>query len=269
MINDYYRGYFESLERFLLINSLSITDSGLANKAGTALVLFELSRGESFFNDLAFGFFEESMATIGNNFSYRGDLGNGMILNYLIDKKYIDADFHDLFGETHSQIENYILSGHYSIEIALDLILYISCLNKNRCLRKKLADVLSEKIQLFLFKEIVICDQLYWKIFFLCRCNFLNDKDVRLVCSETLNSKNIETDINIKLYHNFSNLSQMVKLLFYESVFKKSNPERILNNICNYKINFREFDLNLNLGRLLLLYYYQEKIPVELLFFYY
>jgi hypothetical protein len=95
----------------LLRNTEKTTSAGLYNgKAGLSLSLFVASgylQDESV-EDVAFRLLQESLILTGNDVSFENGLaGSGYALLYLIEKKYIEADFDEIFEK---QYERFIKS---------------------------------------------------------------------------------------------------------------------------------------------------------------
>lgn len=92
----------------ILLNACSVNSSGLYNgKAGMALALFEAARylQDDYVEEQAFELLQESLITKIEDISLENGLaGIGYVLLYLIHNNYIEADFHELFGEQHEKI---------------------------------------------------------------------------------------------------------------------------------------------------------------------
>lgn len=93
----------DKLIDYLLINSSSITQSGLyRGKAGIALTLFELSRHKhnGYLEEQACELMQESLLSNTSDIGFEnGSAGIGYVLSYLIENKFIDADFNELFDD--------------------------------------------------------------------------------------------------------------------------------------------------------------------------
>lgn len=87
----------------LLFNSSFVNLSGLYNgKAGIALALFEAARflKDDKIEDKAFELFQECLIRPTNDYSFENGLsGIGYVLIYLINYKFIDADFNEIFKD--------------------------------------------------------------------------------------------------------------------------------------------------------------------------
>lgn len=98
------------LTDFVLLNSCSINSSGLYNgKAGMALALFEISRclQDEYIEDQASELLQESLLSKNEDIGFENGLsGIGFALLYLINNKFIDADFEELFGDNLYRILN-------------------------------------------------------------------------------------------------------------------------------------------------------------------
>lgn len=97
-----------NLTDYLILNSYTLTSSGLyEGKAGHALCLFEMAR---FFQNEeldtnAFDLLEEALVSKTKNIDFGFGLsGIGYTLAYLIRHDFIEADFHDFFGQQQNAI---------------------------------------------------------------------------------------------------------------------------------------------------------------------
>lgn len=113
---------------YLLINGVSVASSGLmGGKAGICLSLFELSRmlNDSILEDHAYNLLQEALVSKNENTDFANGLaGIGYALMYLIENKFVDADFDELFGENHKKIVD-ALDKKGSISSPLDLFYLI------------------------------------------------------------------------------------------------------------------------------------------------
>jgi hypothetical protein len=101
------------LTDYILLNAYSVNFAGLYNgKTGIALCLFENSRylADEKIEDKAFELLQESLAishkakNAGIDFK-NGLSGIGFVLLYLIENRFLDADFEELFGKQANQIQ--------------------------------------------------------------------------------------------------------------------------------------------------------------------
>lgn len=92
----------------LLLNVDNITAYGLyTGKAGVALALFESSRflHDNAMEDVAFSILQESLIRKTDDIGFENGLsGVGYALTYLIQQKFIDADFDEIFSAQHKTI---------------------------------------------------------------------------------------------------------------------------------------------------------------------
>ncbi len=90
------------LTDYILLNAYSVNSSGLYNgKVGMSLCLFEVSRllNDDFIEEHAFELLQESLVSKTEDIRFENGLsGIGFVLNYLIDNRFIDADFNEFFG---------------------------------------------------------------------------------------------------------------------------------------------------------------------------
>lgn len=93
---------------YILLNAFSVDSSGLYNgKAGLSLALFQVSRvfGSREIEDYAFDLLQESLLTKCKGIMFeKGLSGIGYVLLYLLNNKYIEGDFFDLFADNHMKI---------------------------------------------------------------------------------------------------------------------------------------------------------------------
>lgn len=94
---------------YVLLNACSVNSSGLYNgKAGLSLALFEVARylKDEYIEEQAFELLQESLLSKNENIDFENGLsGIGYVLLYLIENKFIDADFDELFIDNHLKIE--------------------------------------------------------------------------------------------------------------------------------------------------------------------
>ncbi|MDR2037174.1 MAG: hypothetical protein LBQ60_04555 [Bacteroidales bacterium] len=242
--------FFESLKKYLLIDSLSVSNVGLAGKAGAALTLFELSEEDAFLENYAVEFLQESLLFPSDDFSYQGVIGVGMILRYLIENKFIDADFFDLFGEIHVQVVDQVLSQTYLKEHTFDYLLYfllsthITDSEKEKCI-----DLLVANISCLINNNY----ELQKKGHFISKnYNFLIKDELQFSCKKN------HSDL----------LIDKVDGLF-QAISSKSDVDEIIDTILHMKLDFNEKGFNLAISRLLVLFTHFNRIPPNLLFFFY
>ena len=93
---------------YMLLNACSINSSGLySGKAGIALTLFEVARylQDEYIEEQAFDLLQESLTSKTENISFEHGLsGIGYVLLYLIENKFIEADFDELFTDQYNKI---------------------------------------------------------------------------------------------------------------------------------------------------------------------
>ena len=252
--------FFESVKNYLLIDSLSVSNVGLSGKAGAALALFELSRKDAFLEDYAFEFFQESLAFLNNDYCYKGAVGVGLILNYLIDNKFIDADFRELFGEKHEQIVKQVLSETYPKDNICDLLLYFLLVtiiqdSNHECihvllnnLRNSCNNINAQKKWRFIVTNYAMDARLH---------QFIQDSG-SIIDVQLPNMPNEDT----------TGLMIQVDSLF-QAISTKTDTKEIINTIIRMNLNFDEQDFNLSVSRLLILLSNIDQIPSKLLFFFY
>ncbi|MDR2038197.1 MAG: hypothetical protein LBQ60_09760 [Bacteroidales bacterium] len=260
-----HHSFFESIKNYLLIDGLSVAYTGLSGKAGAALALFELSREDAFLENYAFEFFQESLAFLNNDYSYKGVVGVGMILDYLIDNQFIDADFGELFGESHEQIVKQVLSESYLKDNICDLLLYFLSVNKipdsnNECIHV-LLDHLPDAIRLSSGGDINI--QKKWRFII---TNYA--KDPRLHQFVYDSDRMIDLQSSDISDEGSTGLMVQVDRLF-RAISTKTDTKEVIDTIIRMKLNFDEQDFNLSISRLLILLSNIDQVPSRLLFFFY
>lgn len=87
---------------YLLLNAYSVNSTGLySGKVGLSLCLFEVSKllQDEYIEEQAFELLQESLLSINTDISFENGLsGIGYVLLYLIENKFIEADFEESFG---------------------------------------------------------------------------------------------------------------------------------------------------------------------------
>jgi hypothetical protein len=101
--------YFNKLIECVLLNACSVNSTDLKNgKSGISLCLFEIARylHNEDIEDKAFQLLQESLSLYRNKNSHfkSKPIDIGFLLLYLIENKFIDADFNDLFEEDADKI---------------------------------------------------------------------------------------------------------------------------------------------------------------------
>ncbi|GHV27191.1 hypothetical protein FACS1894176_08860 [Bacteroidia bacterium] len=126
----------KKLVDFLLLNAYSVNSIGLYDgKAGLSLCLFEFAHylNDEQTEDRALELLQESiaLATKSNDISFENGLaGLGFALLYLIENKFIDADFNELFSDQSNKILTEIKSIEDFSEKQLPLVYFIESLNR-------------------------------------------------------------------------------------------------------------------------------------------
>ncbi len=100
--------YLSKLTDFLLLNAYSVSSTGLYNgKAGMSLCLFEVACAteDEQLEEHAFELLQEALLSKNADIDFENGLsGIGFVFRYLIDKKFIEADFEEMFGEQTQKI---------------------------------------------------------------------------------------------------------------------------------------------------------------------
>lgn len=88
---------------YILLNAYSVNSTGLYNgKAGLSLCLFEIARivKDEYIEEHAYELLQESLISKNEDIGFENGLsGIGYVLLYLIENKFIDADFDELFND--------------------------------------------------------------------------------------------------------------------------------------------------------------------------
>lgn len=141
---SYDRNTIYKLIDYVLLNSCSVNSSGLYNgKAGIALALFEVARclQDQYIEEQACDLLQESLLSKNEDIGFENGLsGIGYVLCYLIENKFIEADFEDLFQNNLYKIKATLdnwKKDHLSAKIFHNLKIvyfldYVSCYNANK-----------------------------------------------------------------------------------------------------------------------------------------
>ena len=140
--NKYFMITNENLHKladFVLLNACSVSSTGLYNgKAGMSLCLFEVARTicDEYLEDSAFELLQESLLSNNKDISFENGLsGIGYVLQYLIDNKFIEADFDEMFGEQTEKVLVSLEKPEYSTHIlqnSLKIIYFLSDVNRSK-----------------------------------------------------------------------------------------------------------------------------------------
>jgi hypothetical protein len=94
---------------YILLNAYSVNSTGLyKGKAGLSLCLFEVARfqEDEYIEGHSFDLLQEALLTKNGDIGFENGLsGIGYVLLYLIENKFVEADFHELFGNNLKKIE--------------------------------------------------------------------------------------------------------------------------------------------------------------------
>ena len=106
----YDKSIIYKLTDYVLLNSCSVNSSGLYNgKAGIALALFEVARclQDKYLEERACELLQESLLSKNEDIGFENGLsGIGYVLYYLVENKFVDADFEELFGDKLNKIKS-------------------------------------------------------------------------------------------------------------------------------------------------------------------
>ena len=135
----------------LLLNADNITAYGLyTGKAGVALALFESSRflHDNAMEDVAFSILQESLIRKTDDIGFENGLsGVGYALTYLIQQKFVDADFDEIFSEQHKTITEglCVIDKHPDKLLAVSKAIYfLSSVQKLGKTDKQINDIVSK-----------------------------------------------------------------------------------------------------------------------------
>lgn len=150
---------------YVLLNSCSVNSSGLYNgKAGMALALFEVSRylQDEYIEEQAFDLLQEALLSKSEDISFENGLsGIGYVLIYLLENKFIEGDFEELFESKLEKIfvklekiENFL--SNEQIASLLKIIYFFVSIEKhtNHNKRVHFINFFCEKANMFLEKNI-------------------------------------------------------------------------------------------------------------------
>lgn len=119
---------------YLLLNACSVNSSGLYNgKAGISLCLFEVARflQDEYIEEQAFRLLQEALLSRNDDVGFENGLsGIGYVLLYLIDNKFIDTDFNEIFAPQWEKIKEKIeksdgeklVKYHFRVVFLLDML---------------------------------------------------------------------------------------------------------------------------------------------------
>ncbi len=134
------------LTDYILLNSCSVSSSGLYNgKAGIALTLFEVSRymKDEYIEEQAFELIKEALLSKNEDIGFENGLtGIGYVLIHLLEDKFLDGDFEELFGDNLnkiffqlSELEKRTLNKRLLLS-HIKIVYFLSALEKYKNLKK-------------------------------------------------------------------------------------------------------------------------------------
>lgn len=247
---------------YSLLNAYSVNSSGFYNgKIGISLALFEAARylNDDYIESQAFELLQEALLCKSEDISFENGLsGIGYVLIYLIENKFIDADFWELFAEKHKKIvdklkilrkrqdENDLLRS-FTVICYLDILNKCGVENENEYLMNYLSYEVSQLlVKRFLsIKEnrniypkidVLKIFQLYLKVGYYCS-NFNITIEVLNNYFDLYNQNKLASSIFIGYY--LSSLEKKVKLEKNETVGIR-NREIAISNINPDILTFSE-----------------------------
>ena len=166
------------LADYILLNAYSVDSTGLYNgKAGLSLCLFEASRylNDTYLESQAFDLLQESLLSKNEDVKFENGLaGVGYVLLYLINNKFIDADFDELFNdntkkifaelETLKEVNSQVQIQHHFKLVYFLCLLNIENPDKDICGFIELFSKEIAQILIVQFSSIGNRDNLYYKI---------------------------------------------------------------------------------------------------------
>lgn len=260
--------HIRKLVENILINAYSITSPGLYNgKAGIALALFEAAKylNDENIEDKAFELFQEALIRSKNDYSFENGLsGIGYALIYLINNKFIDADFNDIFSEQSEKIiKEFENIDKYPNRILCSLkIIYFLSVLRNVHKEDARPNIIIEKV--FQGVELYLSLQfLDWK-----NISYTNNKAIVLQTFETY----LEL-VDYSEYNNFSNylinsyselyrigrVGSSFTIGYYLNKINKRNDitqysvvinGNLINGIKNVHLNTFSLEERINIGRI-------------------
>lgn len=182
---------------YVLLNISSVNTVGLYNgKAGLSLSLFETSRflQDESIEDKAFALLQESLLSNNRDFSFENGLsGIGYALIYLIENKFIDADFDDLFNEQYEKIITSNIEKYPDNLLNSMKVIYFLSIVRNRKKEDKRINAIIKKI----FEGI----ELYLSI------QFFDFKDIHYINNKTTVLDIFEIYLKLVDYSGYNNYS--------------------------------------------------------------
>lgn len=198
---------------YILLNTVSVNSSGLYNgKAGISLALFETSRylnDENIENE-AFQLLQESLVAENHDFGFENGLsGIGYVLCYLIKNKFIEADFHEIFGKQYEQVIKDISTIRNDPEQllrSLKIIYFLSIVREISVKDKRIDEIIKsifEGLELYLSMQ------------------FFDWNDICYVNNKTYVLEIYETYLKLLMYSGYSDFSKLL-LRDYTYLYRKN-----------------------------------------------
>lgn len=150
---------------YILLNACSVNSSGYYNgKAGMALALFEAARylQDEYIEEQAFELLQEALlCKIGDITFENGLSGIGYVLLYLIENKFIEADFDELYSEQFEKIiMDFTKMKHQPIQLLMliEMTYFFTVAKTHRSDDKRIHEILKS---LFEANELYLVTQFF------------------------------------------------------------------------------------------------------------
>lgn len=159
-----------TLVEFILQNIEAVNSTGLYNgKAGLSLSLFQASRHlqDEELEDIGFRLLQESLITKNNDISFENGLaGIGYTLLYLIENKYLEANFKEIFEEQYEILLKslkYIEKEPFKLVYSMPVIYFLSKVSRFEDERVRvIIKKIFEGSELFLAVQFQDFDNIYY-----------------------------------------------------------------------------------------------------------
>jgi hypothetical protein len=171
--------------------------SGVLNgKAGISLTLFELSRclNDERLENHAFSLLQEVLVADVRKYDFAsGQAGLAYTVSYLIDNKFIDADYFELFEERHNVIIETVKMLKYNVYKSMDYIYYLFFIRSLRqYIDSKDYIVCEEKLVSLINKTLNIWEEIV---------DIKNGVPFHIYASKLLSLKHVKDEYFVKRIH--------------------------------------------------------------------
>jgi hypothetical protein len=236
--------------------------SGVLNgKAGVSLTLFELSRylNDKRLEEHAFDLLQEVLVSDVRKYDFAsGQAGLAYTVNYLINNKFIDADYFELFEEQHNAIIETVKMLKYNVHKSLDYIYYLFFVRSLRqYIDSKDYIMCEEKLVSLINKTLNIWEEIV---------DIKNGNPFHIYASRLLSLKHVKNEYFIKRIHRIQKEFEQMDYvclypLFPVQMYLAGQKEYdVLIRLCMDNINMQKIDFRQKTDLLIYLYqlYYAD-----------